>query len=365
MKAFPIGTTMAGKTEYKICSYQVDHVYQVDSGKWIASTIPGRSGYARRVVRDFVEIPCGKCIGCRLDYSRQWANRMLLELEYHDVAWFVTLTYDNNHVPLSYYGDPASGEALPAMTVCKRDFQLFMKRLRKAYPDDKIRYYCCSEYGPETQRPHYHCILYGLHLDDVEEHRRPELRVRRGHKYFQSLKLESCWSADIPSERLFAGKPIHTCADEDNPRLIGNVIVAPVTWETCAYCARYVTKKLSGEASEFYTNFNIEPPFSLMSRKPGLARQWYDDHPGVMDYEYINVSTPEGGRKFRPPKYYNKLYDIDYPEKSAELRETRKRMAEASKKAKLSNTNLSYLELLAVEESNLERKMTSLKRGDI
>lgn len=65
-----------------------------------------------------------------------------------------------------------------------------------------------------------------------------------------------------------------------------------------------------------------------MSRKPGIARQWYDDHPDCYDYEYINISTDKGGKKFRPPKYFDKLYDVDEPEKSAELKAIRKKMAE-------------------------------------
>ena len=100
----------------------------------------------------------------------------------------------------------------------------------------------------------------------------------------------------------------------------------------------------------------------MMSRKPGIARQWYDDHPDFNDYEYINIKTEKGGRKFRPPNYYNRLYDLDEPEASKALKETRRKMAEAAKAAKLSQTNLSYLELLQVEENNLKSRIKSLER---
>lgn len=121
-------------------------------------------------------------------------------------------------------------------------------------------------------------------------------------------------------------------------------------------------KKLNGDAAEFYQTFNIEPPFTLMSRKPGIARQWYDDHPDCFDYEYINIKTDKGGKKFRPPNYYNRLFDLDEPDVSKELKETRRRMAEAAKAAKLAKTDLSYLELLAVEERALKERIKSLER---
>lgn len=346
LKAFPVGFTSSGKTDYKICSYDVDHVEIMDSGSVVCCSYPYepklRSSLTKRVVTNFVEIPCGKCIGCRLEYSRQWANRMMLELQYHDSAYFVTLTYNDEHVPTSFY-DGDFGDTFPSLTLCKRDCQLFMKRLRKACPDDKIRFYLAGEYGSNTMRPHYHAIIFGLHLPDGDliEHGKSEL----GFKYFRSSLLERCWSKD--------GSPY------------GFVLVTDVSWETCAYVARYVTKKLTGPESNFYTLFNIEAPFTLMSRKPGIGRQYYDEHPDCFDFEYINIPTASGGRKFRPPKYYQKLYEVDEPELSAELKETRRRMAEASKELKLSQTNLSYLELLAVEEQKKLSRTKSLERSKI
>jgi len=141
-----------------------------------------------------VQIPCGQCIGCRLAYSRQWANRCMLELEYHDSAYFVTLTYDEAHVPKHYYPDPETGEALPSMSLCKRDFQLFMKRLRKAFPDDKIRFFAAGEYGTKTFRPHYHAIIFGLHLDDLVYYKRGE----GSFAYYNSPSLQKCWSVRQP-----------------------------------------------------------------------------------------------------------------------------------------------------------------------
>lgn len=67
--------------------------------------IIGSSVSDKRLLEDpnIISLPCGKCIGCRLDYSRQWADRLMLELQYHDSAYFITLTYNDDHVPKAYY----------------------------------------------------------------------------------------------------------------------------------------------------------------------------------------------------------------------------------------------------------------------
>lgn len=347
LKGFQIGWTAAGKPDYKITGYLADHV-ELCNGKWEVSHIPMVSSRATRTVRDFVEIPCGKCVGCRLDYSRQWANRCMLELEYHDEAWFVTLTYNDEHVPVHAYGDPDTGEAIDGLSLRKRDLQLFMKRLRKAFPEDRIRFYACGEYGSTTFRPHYHGILFGLHLDDLV----PSGKSPAGYTYYFSQKLQNAWSLYHPATK-----------DSDawyEP--IGFASAGPVTWETCAYVARYVMKKQGDSCSDFYELHNLEPEFTVMSRKPGIGRQWYDDHPNLYDFEYINLKTDNGGLKFKPPRYYDRLFDLDDHERMSEIKDTRKRVASAHMAAKLRETNLSYLDYLKVEENKKLDSVKSLKR---
>ena len=343
LKGFPIGITKTGKVDYKITGYGVDHVELV-RGIWTPVHIKERGSMAQRVVRESIEIPCGQCIGCRMQYSREWANRCLLELEDHDSAWFATLTYDNDHVPRSCYGDPETGEVIPSLSLRKRDLQLFMKRLRKAFPDDRIRFYAAGEYGSHTFRPHYHVILFGLHLDDLQIYERdPET----GFVLYLSPSLQACWSVK---------------GDDGVKKPIGRAVVSEVSWETCAYTARYVTKKLTGPAACFYDDHNIEPPFTQMSLKPGIGRNYYDNHSDLYKYEYINVSTAKGGRKFRPPKYFDRIFDVEYPDESAAMKEARKRIAMDARQAKLAQTNLSYIDLLAVEERALKERIKSLKR---
>lgn len=363
LKAFCIGINPEnGKKVIKIYPYEIHHI-EKRNGIWYPCNTELISPYREAVIYDYIEVPCGKCLGCRLDYSKQWANRCMLELEYHKDAYFVTLTYNDEHVPRSYYSDPETGEALESLTLKKRDFQLFMKRLRKrvcsgyeetsdyynqplcctSITDGKptIRFFASAEYGSTTFRPHYHAIIFGLKINDLQVYKRD-----RGFTYYFSPALQDVWSVQ----------------DDGVLSPLGYVVVAPVTWETCAYTARYVMKKLAGAEAQFYMDVNITPPFTLMSRKPGIARQWYDDHPCVYDYEYINISTPQGGRKFRPPKYFDRLFEIEEPEKMAEVKDARRRMAEHAKKLKLKQTTQSYLEMLETEEHALEDRISTLRR---
>lgn len=299
-------------------------------------------------------IPCGKCVGCRMEYSRQWANRCMLELEYHDSAYFVTLTYDDYHVRRSYYADPATGEAQVSLTLSKRDSQLFLKRLRAAFPSDHIRFFMCGEYGPSTWRPHMHFILFGLHLTDLVC-----VGQRRGNNVYHSVALERVWSEKSEYVDL-EGKTCVTPLAK-----IGFVEVMDVSWQACSYVARYILKKQKGPEAKFYSDFGLVPPFTLMSRKPGIARQWYDDHPDMYDYDYINIKTEQGGKKFRAPKYFNAIFDVEHPEESAVFKENRQRMAEAAIRAKLERTDLSYLDYLEVEEDKFKRRISSLQREEI
>lgn len=305
---------------------------------------------------EYFMVPCGQCIGCRLERSRQWANRCMLELEYHDSAYFVTLTYDDDHVPVAYYTDDDTGEAFPAQTLCRRDVQLFLKRLRKRFGSG-IRYFGCGEYGPETLRPHYHLILFGLKLDDLV----PFGKSEQGFQYYLSSSMVELWSHRKAPARWGAVNCLSADADQFfDP--IGHVMVAEVSWETCAYVARYCTDKLTGAQADYYDRFNLVPPFSMMSTHPGIAKQWYIDHPDVYDYQYICVSTPTGGLKFKPPRYFDKLYDVDEPEQLSVLKESRKRMALEAQKAKV---HLSYYdpdEILKIEEAAQSEKARTLRR---
>lgn len=298
----------------------------------------------------FVAIPCGQCMGCRIDRSREWANRCLMELQDHpEGGYFVTCTYDDFHVPRTWYSSDKYGTAVPAMTLSRRDQQLFLKRLRKN-TGQQIRFFGCGEYGPQTMRPHFHFILFGLQLDDLKE----SDWSGRGYKYYESEVLNRAWS--------------FPCRDEFNapfgPSCVaGRVLAGRITWETCAYTARYVTKKLTGFLASHYDYFNIEPPFSCMSLKPGIGRLYYDKHPDLYEYDFINLSTESGGKKVKPPRYFDKLFDIDRPHIMPFIKQFRQEAAELNLSAEIAKSGLDYLDYLQVKEDSFEDRIKALQRS--
>ena len=157
-----------------------------------------------------MQVPCGRCIACRVSRTREWALRLTHELEECPDASFITLTYKD----------------LPEnASISKREVQLFFKRLRKS-SDKKLRYYACGEYGGRFGRPHYHAIVYGL-LPDQETR----------------ALVKDTWG-------------------------LGLVHVGSVTYDSCRYVAQYIQKKIVGRdaAAEYGDR---EAPFALMSKKIG------------------------------------------------------------------------------------------------
>lgn len=350
LKAFQIGFHESGKPKYKICSYDVQSVYQAGDS-WFAS--PDKlSGIGR--VNEYIEIPCGKCVGCRLSYSRDWANRCMLELGYHKQSLFLTLTYNDTYLPRTYYGDPETGEAQEAYTLRKRDLQLFIKRLRKAY-DQPLRYFACGEYGSESLRPHYHLIVYGLDLTDLKYYK----RNHAGDILYTSEWLSRIWS-DTHDQEYFKEKGKY-------PEY-GYAVVGAVTWDSCAYVARYIMKKQKGDAAVVYDQFNIEPEFVLMSRKPGIGKQYYLDRAEeILHNQDIYIATEKGGKSFRPPRYYDRLFDVDYPEEMEKIRLFRRKIAGVTQNNLIRQIDIDYQEYLQQAEDHLVQrtKILDQKRGDV
>lgn len=294
-------------------------------------------------------IPCGKCVGCRMAYSKQWATRCMMELESHDSAYFVTLTYNDQFVPRSYFSDE-NGEAQLSLTLSRRDFQLFIKRLRFAFPNDNIRYFAAGEYGDNTWRPHYHAIIFGLHLNDLV----PSGKSPEGFQYYYSPAFQRCWSQQV---NLLGDR------DKSVPYTeMGYALLSPVTWETSAYVARYTMKKLRGAEAKFYEKFALEPPFSAMSLKPGIGAEYLKNHPDAYQHQFLNLVTEKGGRQVMPPRYLDRLFEIDHPEQMAEIKAARERISKAAVAAKMERTTYTYLELLQAEENALMSRIKSLQR---
>lgn len=343
LKAFNLGLKPNGKKDVKVTSYDIDYLTKrIGSDEYISmsgspSFVPGWIN-----ITDYVEIPCGKCIGCRLARSADWANRCIVESLEHEQNCFVTLTYSNDNLPpckhnCLYISDDESGEGFigdsPIHPLVKRDLQLFMKRLRdKIYPQ-KVRFFACGEYGPKSLRPHYHLILFGYDFTDKIYLKCNDL----GQPLYTSPTLEKLW-----------GK--------------GFVSIGQADWNACAYVARYIMKKQLGEGSEVYDRLDYEPEFVLMSRKPGIGKNYYNNYrDDIYRYDEICVTLPDGGRIFKPPRYFDRLYDIDCPEES-ELRKNQ-HIADMDLKRSLilNNTDKSYLDYLKDCEKSFHDKTKLLK----
>ena len=227
-----------------------------------------------------VKVPCGGCIFCRVDRSRQMAIRCVHESSLFDDNCFLTLTYRDEHVPVNKSLDY---DALPD----------FMRSLRKRFGSG-IRSYGCGEYGSFYDRPHYHLLLFNFNFPD-----RYYWKDLKGHSLYRSDVLESLWP-------------------------YGFSTIGELSFDSAAYVARYVMKKLNGSKAQDkyygYCNldsysevFYLRQPEKAMavSRMPGLGASWFqkfksDLYPG--DRVVLN------GKKLPVPRYYDKLLEVDDPE---------------------------------------------------
>lgn len=181
-----------------------------------------------------IKIPCGKCAGCKLEASRQWAVRCMHEKRLHNASAFVTLTYDDDHLPRGN-------------TLVLADLQNFMKRLRKHVwsqtRETGIRFFACGEYGSRTNRPHYHLLLLNTDFADKR-------LIKTGPEYnlYESPSLSRLWPA-------------------------GNHALGDVTFESAGYVARYCLKK--NQNGKTVTDGRL-PEFITMSRRPGLGHDYFN-----------------------------------------------------------------------------------------
>lgn len=190
----------------------------------------------------------------------------------HELSCFVTLTYDPEFLP-------------PGETLVKAHFQSFMKRLRK-FHGRPIRYFHCGEYGEQGNRPHYHALLYGIDFADKKVHS----KNRDGDPIYKSEILEKIW-----------GK--------------GFCTIGRLNFKTAAYTARYIFKKVTGEAADTHYQrvdpetgeiFDLQPEYITMSLKPAIGATWYDKFKkDVFPSDFL----VHQGKKMLPPKYYFRILE--------------------------------------------------------
>lgn len=255
-----------------------------------------------------IKLPCGRCIGCKLDRSKQWAIRLTHEAQLHKAVSFLTTTVDNARLTPRQEREPTVPCTPPSKTTPPRKtritththasthahadsldktaLRLFMKRLRENVrernPSARIKYFAIGEYGEKLDRPHYHIALFG---EDFSDDRYEWRTTEQGDAVYRSSRLEALWP-------------------------YGNCEIGNLTFKSAAYIARYITKKITGDkADEHYrriapdgTNYWLEPEFSLISN--GIGKAWFQQfNRDVYPHDHAVID----GKKFKPPRYYDQL----------------------------------------------------------
>lgn len=205
-----------------------------------------------------VMLPCGHCMPCRIMRTRDWTIRCLMELKsFNDNACFITLTYDDEHLPVSG-------------SLVKSDFQKFIKRLRKDLVKTKIKYFACGEYGDKNARPHYHAIIFGLS---------PTSETRQ-------LLVDNWRFCD---KTRFSGF--------DNG-------LAFVSANSIRYVTGYIQKKLNGELADKVYGDKV-PPFQLCSQ--GLGKDYFLSHESeLLEQGYLIYRNA----KVNFPRYFYKKFEL-------------------------------------------------------
>lgn len=314
-----------------------------------------------------LKLPCGQCIGCRLERSRQSAVRCMHEARMHRANCFLTLTIAPEHMP----------ELAPRGSLDKRHHQLFLKRFRRhierhsesspanppvgggriptttatesepegapAAPEEapvtagaqnRIRYYMCGEYGAKLHRPHYHFCIFGFQFPDLKYWG----KTTAGSKIYRSPTLEKLWP-------------------------YGHSTVGALTFESAAYTARYVMKKINGKKQkEHYERIDPEtgeiyqllPEYTEASRRPGIGRSWIEKYTADV-YDALPGKVIIRGKEANAPRYYDKQLEKWDPEKYELIKEHR---IHEGRQHAADNTRAR----LAVRELVAEAKISHLKR---
>lgn len=210
------------------------------------------------------QVPCGKCLECRLEYARQWAVRCVHESQMYDENSFITLTYDDEHI-----GDGR---------LCYRDFQLFMKRLRRS-TDDIISCFVTGEYGEQRKRAHWHAIVFNWRPKDVKFLYEND----RGDRVYDSELLTQLWGKGFSN-------------------------LGSVTFESAGYVARYAAKKLvHGRDNE-----HGFVPISKKSSKHAIGKRWLEKY--WRDVFFHGRIVLPNGDMCSVPRYYEKWFKENHPE---------------------------------------------------
>lgn len=268
-------------------------------------------------IGQFLNVPCGRCIGCRIEKSEEWAARCQHEASLYQENCFITLTYADENLP-EHCG------------LNRKHFQNFMKRLRQEYQPKKIRFFMCGEYGTKEHRPHYHAILFNHDFPDKYIHK----QGYAGNNLYRSKTLEKLWKFGYSS-------------------------IGEMNYKTANYVARYTLKKTRSTSSDYEfidketgEVIPLEDEYITCSLRPGIGYSWFHQFKtDVYPDDFIIMN----GKKKKVPHYYSELFKRMNPEQYEQCR--KKRIARAYEHAE--NSSDARLE---VREKCVEIKLKNLKR---
>lgn len=284
------------------------------------------------------------------------------ETKQHRYNTWVTLTYDDEHLPNKYdtgLTHPRTGKKIYSGSLYKPHMQKFYREIRKALsskralndysilfeyqqeiadmglrPIPQLRYYYAGEYGEKYNRPHYHACLFGIDFNDKKHISTTDA----GFKLYESERLTKHWR-------------------------YGKSIIGELNWQTAAYTARYIMKKITGQNKEKHYEkidnqtgeiIKLETEFNDMSRKPGIGNKHYEKYKKDI-YKEKTSHVRVKGKKTKPPRYYDKLYRSDFPDHMEEL--AKERLSNA--RANWRNTTPKRLQ---AEEEITRSKIKTLKQ---
>lgn len=235
---------------------------------------------------------------------------------------FVTLTYDDEHLPQDHQLEP-------------RDLQLFIKRLRKHFHPRHITYFASGEYGDEGARPHYHAIIFNCRFEDRIIHK----RTKSGHLIYTSRTLSKLWK-------------------------LGFADTGDVTLQSAQYVARYTIKKCDPDFDDRYQYthpdtgelINRRPEFGRMSTRPAIGRRWLEKY--VTDV-YTNGLMVANGYEQRPPRYYDKLHQKMRPTNHRRIQMQREQQAREKMTHDNTNSRLQQKETVKKAELNQTNRKTN------
>lgn len=300
-------------------------------------------------------IPCRHCWSCQLKYSAEWASRLIWEAQRYEHKYFLTLTYDEEHLPMysemtytdkdgykyHYENDGTwTGHLQP------EDVTRFINTLRKHYERKgikDIKYFYCGEYGEKGQRPHYHMILFGAPLDITKMY---DGHIDPKHKkfHFKSKEIDKWWQKGI-------------------------VDIGEVEWNNCAYVARYCMKKISNDNNpNIYASKGKTPEFIRMSRRPSIGMRYYQEHKkDIYKNDEVIQRTIKGNvTSFKPPKAFDKKFKEEFPEWYEQIKKSRLECAERDRLYKKElYKGISDLEQLQRNAELTIQKAKMLKRIEI